>query len=60
MSIEYIRDHYNVPAKQGGNVIWQGRKGVIVGSRNAYLRIRIVDEKTTILIHPTWEVEYLK
>lgn len=60
MSMEYIRETYDVPAKRGMGVIAQGRKGIIVGSRNAYLRIKIYGEKSTALFHPTWEMEYLK
>ena len=59
MSMKYIREHYNVPAKRGMKVNAQGHNGVIVGSRGPYLRIRIEGEKNVLSFHPTWEMEYL-
>lgn len=59
MSMKYIREHYNVPAKRGMEVIAQGRKGTIVGSSNTYLRIRIEGEEMVGLYHPTWKMEYM-
>lgn len=59
MSMEYIREYYGVPAEVGTNVIAQGRKGTIVGAKNAYIRVKIDGEKNIILFHPTWEIEYL-
>ena len=53
----YIRKHYNVPAKCGMNVIANGKKGVIIGSRGAYLRIKLENEFIG-LFHPTWNIEY--
>lgn len=51
MSMQYIRDAYNVPAKRGKKVIVDidivningnnGFRGVIVGSKGGYLRIRV-------------------
>ena len=58
MSMDYIRNHYNVPAKIGIRVVAQGREGTIVGARNAYLRIKIDGEKNVLSFHPTWEMEY--
>ena len=58
MSMRYIRDHYGVPAKRGMEVVAQGRKGRIVGSRGSYLRIKVDGEKNILSFHPTWEMEY--
>jgi hypothetical protein len=59
MSMEYIRETYNVPAKKGMNVIAQGRNGVIVGSKGGYLRIKIEGEKNILSFHPVWEMKYV-
>jgi hypothetical protein len=66
MSMEYIRKHYDVPAKRGGRVRFtpDGNRylaceGVIVGSRGAYLRIRMGEEKRSGIYHPTYDLEYL-
>jgi hypothetical protein len=56
--MEYIREQYNVPAKQGMEVVAQGRDGMIVGARGGYLRINIEGEKNVLSFHPTWEMEY--
>ena len=57
-NMDYIRKYYNVPAKYGMNVIANGKKGVIVGSYNSYLRIRL-ENKFVGLFHPTWNIKYL-
>lgn len=64
MSMDYIRKTYGVPAKRGGTVrytppLHDPRKGTIVGSRDAYLRVRLDGEKRTVFLHPTWCVEYV-
>ena len=58
MSMEYIRKTYNVPAKRGGRIRFQGRDGIIVGTRDARLRAHF-DGIGTVALHPTWEIEYL-
>ena len=69
MSMDYIRRTYGVPAKRGGRVrytdahgyVWNGR---ITGARNQYLRVlvddRVAGYRGRLLLHPTWQVEYLK
>lgn len=63
MSMKYIREHYNVPAKRGGRVIYTGgylpRIGTIVGSDGAHLRIRLDGDRHPQNFHPTWELKYL-
>jgi len=54
----YIRRSYAVPAKRGMRVAVDGRAGVIVGARYAYLRIRFDDDRSIGVAHPTWRVEY--
>lgn len=57
--MEYIRKSYGVPAKRGGEVLYEGKHGVITGSYSAYLRIRLDGEKRSKLYHPTYNLEYL-
>lgn len=63
MSMQYIRDHYSVPAKRGGRIRYSGDgvicDGTIVGARNQYLRVAFDDLDTVETLHPVWEVEYL-
>jgi len=57
--MEYIRNYYKVPAKRGMLVKYQGKPGIIVGAKDAYLRIRLEGEKSIGSYHPTWEIQYL-
>ncbi len=67
MSMEYIRKTYKVPAKRGGEIRYTGNKSgpvlmKIIGSKGQYLKCRIIDGfygGIEILLHPTWEIEYL-
>lgn len=68
MSFEYIRKTYGVPAKRGGRVrytdgngvIWNGR---ITSAPGHYLRVLVDDRvqgyRGRLLLHPTWQIEYL-
>ena len=58
MTMQYIRETYNVPAKRGACVIANGKKGVIVGSRGPHLRIKLEDGIIRIF-HPTWNMQYV-
>ena len=58
--MDYIRSYYGVPAKRGARVVFNGKAGVIVGSRQQYLRIRLdIDPHKPITVHPTWRMEYV-
>ena len=65
MSMEYIRNHYKVPAKRGAKVRFtdcNGKQsiGTIRSARGAYLRCHFPDHPERLhTIHPTWHVEYL-
>jgi len=66
MSMEYIRKHYGVPAKRGGRVRFTpegeqrpAHEGVIIGSRGAYLRVRMDGQKKVGIYHPACVMEYL-
>lgn len=64
MSLETLRKQYAVPAWRGVRVRYTGeatpRLGVIIGSRDSYLRIRFDGQKTSGNFHPTWMIEYLE
>lgn len=63
MGLKYIRDYYGVPAKRGVIIEYTGgespSRGVIVGARAAYLRIRMDGEKLAKNYHPDWKIRYL-
>ena len=68
MSIQWIRDHYGVPAKRGGRVEylpWEGstdapgRCGTITGASGPHLLIRLDGERHSRPYHPTWQLKYL-
>lgn len=65
MSLQYIREHYGVPAKRGGRVKYTGSSrrgpefGTITGANGAHVRIRIDGEKLAGNYHPTYALEYL-
>lgn len=58
-SLEYIRDHYRVPAAIGGRVLFEDRPGTISGTTGHYLRIKLDDEPAVQTFHATWHLEYL-
>lgn len=64
MSMEYIRETYNVPAKRGGRVEYLANdgellEGTITGSSGAYLLIRLDNARHSGRYHPTWALKYL-
>ena len=59
MTMERIRDKYNVPAKSGMEVgVGKFMKGRIVSSSGLYLRIRVYDTTGIGTYHPTWQITY--
>jgi hypothetical protein len=67
MSLEYIRQHYGVPAYEGTEITYtwphgQRHGGTIVGAAdngNAHLMVSLpglYDEP--VPMHPTWAIEY--
>lgn len=56
--MDYIRWFYEVPAYRGRRVSYNGRIGVITGSRGMYIRIRLDGEKRSYIYHPTYEIDY--
>lgn len=66
MTMAYIRDYYQIPAKRGARIRWryyrkgpQADEGTIVGSQGQYLRVRFDGSPRIVSLHPTWEIEYL-
>jgi hypothetical protein len=59
-NMEYIRKSYNVPDKRGGRVKFRGNEGVIIGTKDAHLRVRFIGQRRAAILHPTWEIEYLE
>lgn len=58
MSLDYIREHYGVPAEVGCRVVVDAHVGVIVGADQAHLLVELTDGRT-VSAHPTWRVQYL-
>lgn len=63
MSLDYIRQYYDVPARLLGRVRYTGGKvpklGTIEGSNGAHVLIRLDGQNHANPYHPTWELEYL-
>lgn len=60
MSLQYIRDAYNVPAHEGRRVVvFSGQKGTIIGANGFRLLIKVDGENYSKLFHPTWNIDYL-
>ena len=67
MSLDYIRNHYKVPAEVGREILYTGdkgkdRKGVIVCDKGNYIGVVFHDSEPEEImpLHPTWEVKYLE
>lgn len=58
-SFDYVRHRYGVPARAGGRILYQGRPGVLTRGKGRYIRARMDGEARSIVLHPTWMVEYL-
>jgi len=63
MSMEYIREYYKVPAKQGARVRYSGGReahlGTIVSASGGHVNIRLDGQRHALPYHPTWKLEYL-
>lgn len=63
--MEAIRDCYGVPAKRNRRVVYKGerypRLGTITGSVPGELTLRVMldGDKRSVLLHPTWKLEYI-
>jgi len=59
MTLQYIRDHYKVPAEFGVRVRVGRELGTIKGAKGAYLKVQLVGQTEAGCYHPTWEMKYL-
>ena len=56
---EYIRSYYNVPAKRGMQIRFEGQDyGRITGTDGPHLRAKMNDGRVAYF-HPTYHLEYL-
>ncbi len=64
-ALEYIRNHYQVPAYIGVCVIVPGnepakdRTGTIAGADGPHLKVQLPGKKHPQIYHPTWEMVYV-
>jgi hypothetical protein len=60
MLLEYVRQHYSVPAEIGRRVTVYGKYGVIVADRGHYIGVNFDDDKPSVIrnAHPTTGVVY--
>lgn len=60
-AIEWIRRTYDVPAKIGGRVIFDGQPGRICSTNAGHLAIHLdgTPVRRRVYTHPTWRMEYL-
>lgn len=58
MTAEWVREHYQVPAKRWMRITFQGKPGVITSFGRACLRVRLDGETRSIPCHPVWEIQY--
>lgn len=67
MSIQWIRDHYGVPAKVRGRVEYtpcegsadKAYFGTITGTRGPHVLVRLDHAVVSRPFHPTWQLRYL-
>ena len=62
-ALKYIRDIYCVEAHRGHRIRYGYAlkvEGVILGGKNGRLRVRLDGIKRTVLLHPTWQIEYIQ
>jgi len=57
--VDYIRRVYGVPAKVGGIIEYEGKRGKIVGTRGQYLRIMLDGQSQVGSYHPKWHITYI-
>ena len=62
-NMERTRKWYGVPAKRGGRIAYTGDGvrvlGTIKGARDCRLIVLLDGIKNTVILHPTWKIEYL-
>jgi hypothetical protein len=58
-SLKYIKDYYQVPANKGQKILYEGEIGEIVGASGPHLKVKFLDHKNPLILHPTWKIQYL-
>ncbi|WPH57772.1 hypothetical protein [Mycobacterium phage WXIN] len=58
---DWVRAHYNVPAKQGGRIVFDGQPGRITSVTGGHLALHLDGQpaRRRVYVHPTWRMEYL-
>lgn len=68
MSMQYIRDYYEVPAFRGDRVEYtpcegskdaEGRMGIICGAQGQYLKVRLDGDRHAGIYHPVWQLRFI-
>lgn len=57
-TMEWIRRTYDVPARHGMRIEFDGKPATIVGAGGGYLRFRIDGEKHRTVGHPCYRIVY--
>ena len=57
-TMEWIRRHYDVPARHGMRIEYDGQPATITGAGGGHLRFRIDSEKRTTAGHPCYRIVY--
>lgn len=63
MSMDYIRKFYKVPAERGGQILYNGWRGTIIGEHNSHLKIKMLSgyNRRVFFVHPLDEkLEYVE
>ncbi|MGW0577332.1 hypothetical protein ACWD25_15445 [Streptomyces sp. NPDC002920] len=57
-TMEWIRRQYDVPARHGMRIEYDGKPATIIGAGGGYLRFRIDGEKRRTIGHPCYLIVY--
>ena len=57
-TMEWIRRQYDVPARRGMRIEYDGKPATIIGAGGGYLRFRIDGEKRRTIGHPCYRIVY--
>lgn len=60
MSLEFINESYGTTYQKGSRVEFQGKPGVVVGFHGSHLKVKLDEEKSPGIFHPTWEMKEIK
>ncbi|WP_428956159.1 hypothetical protein [Streptomyces sp. cg35] len=57
-TMEWIRRTYDVPARHGMRITYDGKPATITGAGGGYIRFRVDGEKRRTIGHPTYRIIY--